>query len=190
MDERILPATLPVARALTNAGANFYIGGSIASSIFGISHSTQDVDFIAALRARHAKAMADELEETYYLDRDAMIRAAHEERSFNLIHLETMMKVDVFPVRRPYDERAIQRIRHEPLLGDAAATLPIAAPEDVILSKLEWYRKGGETSERQWLDVLNVLRVQAGRLDEAYLDQWAVELGVADLLARVRQQAT
>ena len=60
-------------------------------------------------------------------------------------------------------------------------------PEDVILFKLEWYRLGGETSERQWLDVQNVLKAQAERLDREYLAHWAAELGVLDLLERLQR---
>ncbi|HZT80221.1 MAG TPA: hypothetical protein VFA26_08365, partial [Gemmataceae bacterium] len=60
---------------------------------------------------------------------------------------------------------------------------------DLILFKLRWYRLGNEVSEKQWDDVLSVLKVQAGRLDDAYLDRWAAELHVADLLAKARQES-
>ena len=58
----------------------------------------------------------------------------------------------------------------------------VASPEDILLAKLEWYRMGGEVSERQWRDVIGVLRVQAGVLDVDYLQRMARELEVADLL--------
>jgi hypothetical protein len=73
--------------------------------------------------------------------------------------------------------------------GEPGLELVMISAEDTILLKLEWYRLGGEISERQWLDVLGVMRVQAERLDQAYLDHWAVELGVADLLADARRDA-
>jgi len=60
----------------------------------------------------------------------------------------------------------------------------VASPEDTVLAKLEWFRAGGETSERQWADVVGVLKTLAGRLDEAYLKRWAAALGVEDLLER------
>jgi hypothetical protein len=65
----------------------------------------------------------------------------------------------------------------------------LVSPEDIILLKLEWYRLGGGTSERQWQDILGVLQVQAGRLDQAYLDHWSADLGIADLLQRARQES-
>jgi hypothetical protein len=60
----------------------------------------------------------------------------------------------------------------------------VESAENTVLSKLEWFRAGGEVSERQWWDVVGILRAQAHGLDEAYLDRWAVTLGVADLLER------
>jgi hypothetical protein len=62
------------------------------------------------------------------------------------------------------------------------------SPEDIILLKLEWFRIGGEMSERQWNDVLGVFEIQGSRLDQTYLDHWAPVIGVADLLARARQE--
>ena len=67
--------------------------------------------------------------------------------------------------------------------------IEVVTPEDIILLKLEWYRLGDEVSDRQWNDVLKVMKIQADRLDQGYLDQWAQQLGVADLLARVRQES-
>ena len=102
-----------------------------------------------------------------------------------------MFKVDVFVARaRPYDREALARARPEPLTG-AASTLHafVASAEDTILAKLEWFRQGGETSERQWADVVGICRTQASRLDSTYLNRWAAALGVGDLLARARDEA-
>ncbi len=68
-------------------------------------------------------------------------------------------------------------------------TAYIASAEDTVLTKLEWYRMGGEVSDRQWRDVLGVLKVQGKRLDLAYLRRWATELGIADLLERALAEA-
>ena len=65
----------------------------------------------------------------------------------------------------------------------------VSTAEDIILAKLEWYRQGGEVSDRQWRDILGVLKVQAGRLDSDHLRKWAAELGVADLLMRAMEES-
>ena len=103
-----------------------------------------------------------------------------------------MVKVDVFVLReRPYDREAFARRRRETMgEGEALREFFLSAPEDVVLSKLDWFRRGGETSERQWNDVLGVLRVSGGSLDAAYTERWARELGISDLLARARAEAS
>ena len=118
--------------------------------------------------------------------RDAVARRA----SFNLIHLETMVKVDVFVSRdRPFDRRALERAGPASLEGAAGVTLPVSSAEDTVLAKLEWFRKGGEVSERQWTDVRGVLQAGGGTLDLAYLRRGAAELGIEDLLDRALEDA-
>ncbi len=120
-----------------------------------------------------------------------MIQDAIARRScFNLIHLANSFKIDVFAVKnRPYDLVALDRIQKKRVAENPSLELFLASPEDIVLAKLEWYRLGDEVSERQWHDVLGVLRVQADSLDRSYLEKWAAELGVADLLAKARKEA-
>lgn len=75
------------------------------------------------------------------------------------------------------------------VISSAEFSAYVQTPEDVILSKLAWYRRGGEVSENQWRDVIGILKVQAERLDIGYLEKWASELAVLDLLEQVRQEA-
>jgi hypothetical protein len=169
----------------------YYVGGSIASSIFGMPRTTMDVDLVADLRLEHVASLVDSLKGEYYAS-DSMIRDAIARRScFNVIHMPTMYKVDIFVLKnRPYDHTAIERASPRPLDLDAPRELfQVAAAEDTVLAKLEWYRLGDEVSERQWKDVLEVLRVQRTILDCDYMAQWAAELGVADLLQRAWQEA-
>ncbi len=104
-----------------------------------------------------------------------------------MIHLATMFKVDVFVSRRrPFDLSSFSRVETERLGPDPGSpSIPLASAEDVLLATLEWYRRGGEVSERQWTDVAGLVRVGTGTLDIAYLRHWAGQLGVADLLDRV-----
>jgi hypothetical protein len=118
--------------------------------------------------------------------RDAVGRRA----SFNLIHLGTMLKIDVFMAKeRSFDQRALDRAPPEPLEADEGRRVPLASAEDIVLAKVERYRKGGEVPERQWTDVLGVLRTGGGRLDLAYLRELAIDLAVSDLLDRALAEA-
>jgi len=74
-------------------------------------------------------------------------------------------------------------------VSEAGRLLYICAPEDIVLHKLVWYQAGGGVSDRQWYDLQGVLRLQAPWLDRAYLQRWAVELGVAVLLRRAMEEA-
>jgi hypothetical protein len=183
--------TTPIVDAFNTIGIPYYIGGSVASSVFGIARSTLDVDLVAEIGSEQVGELLRQLEATYYLSEDAIREAIRYRSSFNLIHLATMLKVDVFiPKARAFDQVAASRVRHDTLEDVAGAQVfNFAAPEDIVLAKLEWYRAGGETSERQWGDILGVLKVQATALDLAYLQRWAADLGVADLLKRALDDA-
>lgn len=177
------------ARLLSDLGIRFVIVGSYASSAHGQARSTQDVDFIADLPPECVDQMYEALHETHYIDTDSIRRAIRERRSFNVIHLATMLKIDVFVAgKHGFAQRQLDRA-HPSTFGDALeAPVPIASPEDTVVAKLQWYRKGGEKSERQWNDVLGVLRVQRGRLDDDYLFATADEQRVRDLLDRAVAQ--
>lgn len=181
----------PVAAALTRLGVAFYVGGSVASTAWGEFRATNDVDLVSALREEHAQPLADELGEAYYTDVESIVEATRRRSSFNLIHLATMLKVDVFVQKeRPYDLEAMRRRVEQPMGTEAGALrVAFATPEDVILSKLAWYRLGGGVSERQWRDVLGVMRIRSGELDLAYLHEWAGKLSVSDLLDRALGEA-
>ena len=100
-----------------------------------------------------------------------------------------MLKVDVFVLRPDAFPQSQLARRVGVTIGKDGPLLYFASPEDTILAKLEWYRLGGETSDRQWNDILGVLKVQGDLLDFSYLDHWAPEIGVADLLALARVDA-
>jgi hypothetical protein len=110
--------------------------------------------------------------------------------SFNLIH-KSIWKVDVFVAKdRPYDAEALLRAKDMLLDPDDQAThLKVATAEDTILSKLAWYRLGNETSDRQWADILGVLKLLRSQLSEPYLRRWAKDPRVDDLLERALESA-
>jgi len=178
-----------LAAALDGLGVTWAIGGSVASSAYGEPRATNDVDVIALLDAGSARAFTTRLGAAFYADGDVAAAAAREHRSFNVIDQRSFIKVDVFvPGRGPLGDAQLARaIRLEILPG--GPPLPLLGPEDVVLQKLQWYRLGGEISDRQWRDILAVLRAAAGDLDHGYLDEVSVATGLAALLARARREA-
>jgi hypothetical protein len=183
-------AIVPLTRVFHRLGIKYYIGGSVASSTHGLARSTIDLDVIADIRSNHVDDLIRLLGETFYIDADMIRDAIRHSRSFNIVHLETMHKVDIFIRKdRPFDRSAWERADPGRPFEDHDEAYPLASAEDVILSKLEWYRMGDEVSERQWLDVIGVMRIQQDRLDRVYLKRWAADLNVSDLLDRARIEA-
>lgn len=186
----LLSALAPVVDVLESLGVAYYVGGSLASSAHGVPRASIDADVIADLDHRHVVPFVSRLQEVYYLDVGRVRDAVESRRSFNLIHLATMFKVDVFASkRRPFDVEALQRARPHPF-GDApdSPQFRVASAEDTILAKLEWFRSGGEVSDRQWADIVGVLKASGTPLDGAYLERWALALSVADILTRARAE--
>ncbi|HVB62773.1 MAG TPA: hypothetical protein VNE61_16390 [Ktedonobacteraceae bacterium] len=182
-------AIMPVIEALERLDMSYYIGGSVASSIYGIARADFNIDIVADLKLEHVQPLVRSLEADYYIDADTVKDAIRRKSSFSAIHLETMLKVDVFILKsRPFDQEAFRRMRQEKLTEDSSP-VSIVSAEDIILNKLEWYRMGGEVSDRQWGDVLGVLKVQGTNLDLAYLRRWAAALNVTDLLERALDDA-
>ena len=187
----VLAALTPIARAFKWLGVRYYVGGSMASSVRGLPRTSIDVDIAAELLPPHVEPLVGALAGEFYVNEPRVREAVDARRSFNAIHLATMMKVDVFVSKqRPFDRALFDRLTPEFLdTGGTSIPHPVPRSEDVILLKLDWYRAGGEVSERQWGDVLGVLRVAAGDLDRAYLSRWAAELEVAGLLERALADA-
>ena len=185
-----MAVTLLVVEALEQLGVPYVIGGSLASAVHGVMRATLDADLVADLRPEHAAPLVQALGPAFYADEAAIQAAIVHRQSFNVIHLESMFKVDVFvPSGREFDRQQLARRRAQVVATDPERTAYVCSAEDIILAKLDWYRQGGGASERQWRDVLGVLRVQGAQIDQAYLRQAASGLGVSDLLARALDEA-
>lgn len=185
-EDDLTKALDPVAQAFDRLGINFYVGGSVASSFHGAMRSTMDVDVVADLVEADVAPLLGELANEYYASEPAIRAAVQRRGSFNLIHFTTSFKVDVFAHRRrPFDKAAFARAKPGQIGSDPNFTAPIASAEDTILSKLEWYRLGNETSERQWKDVTSVLALLGDQADINHLRQFAEDVGVSDLLERL-----
>ena len=172
-----------VGARLERFGIAWVTGGSIASSMHGEPRATDDVDLVVALRTRHVKSLVRSLALDYYIDEDAVRAAVQAAGSFNAVHFDSSIKADFFVAGD--DAFEAERLAHRQRVDMAAGLLYVDSAEHTILRKLEWYRRGGETSERQWRDVLAIVRLQTDRLDRNRLRHWAEHLGVTDLIRRV-----
>jgi hypothetical protein len=166
----------------------YFIGGSVASSYHGAMRSTMDVDIVADIELKHIPTILEAVAKEYYASDVAMRSAVQRRSAFNLIHLPTSFKVDIFVSRgRRFDESAFSRAASCQLgTPENCIDVPIASVEDILLAKLDWYRVGGEVSERQWSDVSRMMKLNRNNLDWQYLESTAEEIGVTDLLNRVR----
>ncbi len=185
----LVAALEPVVSALRGLGVAHSVGGSVASTFHGAIRSTMDVDLVCALDEAHVEPFIVACGGDYYANPGAAREAVRQRKCFNLIHLPTSYKIDVFVHRgRRFDESALGRARPASFGPSATEPIPVATVEDSILAKLEWFRLTDETSERQWDDVSKLVRLHGSGLDAAYLHDMADTIGVADLLARLLSQ--
>ena len=182
--------TLLVTQALEQLKVPYLIGGSLASAVHGVVRATMDADIVADLKPEDADRLEKLLLGKFYIDSQMIVDAIRYRSSFNLIHLETMFKVDIFIAKqRPFDCNQLQRRKLEIAVEGQDQTMYVTTAEDIILAKLEWFKLGGEISERQWRDVLGVMGVKANELDLDYLGRWARDLRISELLERALQES-
>ena len=152
-DDNALTVTLEVVVILEQLKIPYLIGGSMASALHGFSRTTLDSDLVADILPMHVPILVQQLGDRYYISDSAIYDAIRHRSSFNLIHLATMFKVDIFlPKVRRFDRDQMKNRRQYVVANEPERTAFVASPEDTILAKLEWYRLGGETSARQWRD--------------------------------------
>jgi hypothetical protein len=186
----ILLVTAKVVEAFEELQIPYLIAGSMASGVYGDPRSTRDIDFVAAIEPSSIEAFVRALGEAFYLDIELIQGAVRDRRSFNLIHLDTMAKVDIFVAKDDAFTRSQLARRSKKVLSPAPPfSAFMATAEDTVLAKLQWYRAGNEVSDNQWNDVVGVLKIQGPAIDLAYLREWAAALELRDLLDRALEEA-
>lgn len=182
-----LKATRKFLKILESLHIPYAVGGSMASSVHGHDRYTRDADITVEPFPGKEEQLASSFGPDYYVSLPAIQDAVRTRTSFNIIDTRIAFKIDVF-VRKdePFEQSAMSRAFPISLPDKADEPIVFHSPEDTILFKLRWYRLGGETSDRQWSDILGVMQMQAERLEDSYLDHWAIDLGVKDLLDRAR----
>ena len=174
-----------VARILEEQGIAYVVVGSFASSMRGLYRSTADLDILADIKPEQVKPLVAALQETFYVDEQAVHQAVSQRRSFNAIQFDSVFKVDIF-IPRPDDfsQQQLARRQVEKIAPDVEQRIYVATAEDTILAKLRWFRAGGEISSAQWNDCLGIIGTQGEELDVEFLRECADRIGVRDLLEK------
>jgi hypothetical protein len=174
--------------ALTGLKIPFMVSGSLASITHGEIRYTQDGDLLAVIGPLQIPRLAEALGREWYFDLDLIRRSIEAGRGFNLIHMTTACKFDIFPASSDFHESQLRRAKPTQLRIEGANACPVATAEDILLSKLAWYREGGGVSEVQWRDIGGILVINP-ELDWDYVNHWAARLGVSDLLEKAKAEA-
>jgi hypothetical protein len=181
--ENAIDIALKVAVALTSVGGEYFVGGSLASSLQGEPRATNGIDFVISLPAGRVIALRDALGANFEVDTDMLRDAVLHARSANAFYLPVVTKIDFFGRGyEPFDESEFSR-RRAVVVGAQGESLVVKSSEDTVLRKLLWFREGGSVSEKQWRDIIGVLRISGPTLDTGYLHAWARRLDLTELLA-------
>ena len=175
-----------ITSALENAGIEYMLVGSFASTRYSSPRSTQDIDLVISATPAQLRTLTQDLsQKNYYVELDAALEAQRQESLFNIMDRNTGWKIDlIFRKSTTFGKEEFKRRRKIELHG-----LPVfvASPEDVIIAKLQWAKLGA--SQRQIEDAGAVLKVLGSELDMAYLEKWVYELELGEQWDTVRRIA-
>ena len=190
MSRSHLDLAVSMAQLLEQLGVRYVIGGSVASSLVGEPRSTVDIDIAVELGLDALDLLIERVRPDFYVPESDAARAVRDHDSFNIIHNHEALKIDLFVLGdNTLDANQIERRQLIEVPTDPPAELWITSTEDQILRKLDWYRKGGEVSDRQWRDVIAILQINETHLDTSYLDATARAVGLTTLLSAAQDVA-
>jgi len=178
---------LKIILILDRLNLDYFVTGGFAVSVWGRPRATFDIDIVIELVEPDAKDLMKALREIFkagYIDEDAMKEAIKYQKEFNFIDSESGSKID-FWIKKD-DELTVQKFKRRKLEKIQGQNVYFVSPEDLILSKLEWYQKSGST--RQLEDIESVLKISGDKLDMNYLNKWAKKLGVFKILNRLKKK--
>jgi hypothetical protein len=172
-----------VVGSLEAVGLRYLVTGSIATSLYGEPRFTNDIDVVVDLPLDRLEEFLRQFPtDEFYLSEESARRAVERRTQFNVIHPRSGLKVDVMVAADDaFDESRFARGRRLHPAPDYRATF--AAPEDVIVKKMEYYRAGG--SDRHLRDIAGVLEVSGKEIDRDYIGDWAGRLGLSEIWRRV-----
>ncbi len=161
---------------------DYMISGSFASNLHGVPRATFDADIVIKIDTESLKKFSDEVSNDFYVEIESADDIIKNRKIFNVIHYDTGFKIDLIPIKkREFSEVEFHRRQMVDFMGMKCW---FSSAEDTLLTKLEWAKMGN--SERQFQDALGIVKVQSDKLDWVYLNKWAKELGVLELLEKTR----
>ena len=179
-----------VASLLEQQQITYVLVGSLASSMHGMYRSTADIDIVADVHSDQVIPLLAALHQNFYVDEHAVREAIDRRQSFNAIHFDSVLKVDIFiPKSDEFSRKQIERRELKKLAPDVEQMVYVATAEDTVLAKLRGYESGGRVSTTQWNDVLGIIGGSPSKLDLAYLHEWAQKLDITELLDRAFREA-
>ncbi len=186
--ESPLIALFQLINAFKAVGIDYVVVGSVASSVHGDYRTSADIDVVADIRSEQVRPLVNALSDDFYIDDLSVSKAIAQGRSFNVIHLVGIFKVDIFLPTTDLGKQQLGRREIHTIGADGSHQIWIATAEDTILAKLHRYRLGEEVSDLQWRDVKGILGTQGSALDFNYLRLWAGRVGVLDLFERALEE--
>ncbi|MBS1836958.1 MAG: hypothetical protein JST64_04610 [Actinobacteria bacterium] len=167
----------------------YALGGSLASSFVGEPRATADIDVALMVDPPLGEVLLERVRPEFYVPVDSAREAIRTHDAFTILPSDQSLKVDLFVLGAGLlDRRQIERRVLVPLPGTPSGVW-VTSAEDQVLRKLDWYRRGGSMSDRQWRDVLGIVLVQGDALDLGYLHETARQAGLDDLLDRALRDA-
>lgn len=186
----LIKVMLPVLQTFEQLSVPYALGGSIASSLYGLQQLAQDIDLLVDLPTSPPASLLTFLKSSYLVEEAAFWKAVKTRTSFSLLHLDSLMKIDIM-IRKPsVFDASMSPLVAQHLLQEDAPPLWLASVYEMLLFKIQRYqqnerlRTDGMQDDAEWNDILGMLKVQAPKLDSLFLDTWATRLGVADTWQR------
>lgn len=169
-----------VCQSLEHANIPYMLTGSFAANFYAVPRMTRDIDIVIEILEPDMDKFLQAFEKDFYVDRNSIAEAVKYQRMFNIIHQNTVFKVDFIILKNSsYRHTEFQRKRQ---VSFNDAQIWIVSPEDLIVSKLFWAKDS--LSEMQLKDVKNLLRTLKN-LDTEYIQQWVQTLHLEPVYEKV-----
>ena len=175
-----------VVEIIEDLGLRYFVTGSTATIFYGEPRFTNDIDIVIDLSEHQIVDFCRRFpSEEFYVSDSAARDAIRNTSQFNIIHPASGLKVDVIiPEPNQFNESRFVRARRLHATDDLDAYF--ASPEDAIIKKMEYYRKGG--SQKHIRDIASVLKISRNRIDMGYIDQWAHQMGLDEIWSAIQKE--